>query len=104
MADGDARVDGIHIPARQSIRVDPHEHSGLCGCREAELLGGLSDEALFPGFFPGFCVLSAPLTDIRFPVILQSRAGGQATDRKTILPYSTLLGRLHKILGRTTGC
>jgi len=41
------------------------------------------------------------LTDIRFPVILQPRAGGQATDRKTILPYSTLLWRLHKILGRT---
>ena len=65
MADGDAVVDGIHIPARQRIRVDPHEHSGLCGGREPELLGGFGDKALFPSVLRLNCdsQLLAPCLD-----------------------------------------
>ena len=65
VADDDARPDGILIPVRQRIRVDPHEHSGLRGGREAELPGRLADEALFPMVVCLYCdsLLLAPGPD-----------------------------------------
>lgn len=46
LADNNAGSDGADSINRQCIRIHSHEHSGLRGCWEAELLGGLGAEVL----------------------------------------------------------
>ena len=48
VADSDAQADGTHLITRHGFRIDPHEHSGLGGCRETEVLGSLLDKAFLP--------------------------------------------------------